>query len=168
MCVLEPKTKRTIYIDINKSPCTKLCLNFGLETVSFFYHVSFFTMCTFGLRTFCLFSPSFFYKAVLVYTFPDRMPRKHLKRLFACVHCVHVCMYEKLGKLALTLSRHPEGEENYGAFRPVLQELKKHSKGSNDTKHRPYKITQPTPLESHADKKKKKTPAREAHFIFLH
>lgn len=77
--------------------------------------------------------------------------------------CKCVCWYEKLGKLALTLTRQPEGEENYGAFRPVLQELKKHAKGSNDTKHRPYKIAQPTPLESHADIK---TPAREAHIMF--
>lgn len=64
---------------------------------------------------------------------------------FECVY-VFVCVW--VWKLALTLTRQP-GEENYGAFRPVLQDLKKtlHWFIWHQMAGLAYKITQPTPSE---------------------
>lgn len=43
--------------------------------------------------------------------------------------------------MALTFTRQP-GEQNYGAFRPVLLDLKKHANRSYDTNLQAYKITE--------------------------
>lgn len=53
--------------------------------------------------------------------------------------------------MALTFTRQP-GEQNYGAFRPVLLDLKKHANRSYDTNLQAYKITEGGGEEAETEK----------------
>lgn len=53
--------------------------------------------------------------------------------------------------MALTFTRQP-GEQNYGAFRPVLLDLKKHANRSYDTNLQAYKITEKGGEEAETEK----------------
>jgi len=69
--------------------------------------------------------------------------------------------------LALTFTRQLR-EENYGAFRPVLQELKKHANGSNNTKRQAYKIPRPTPLErGKKERRRQKNTSQKSKYSVL-